>query len=95
MAARIADEISRNQPQSEFCGDGYCMLEAERISQASLWKFLRRTCAADASAADGRAWHIGKVLFEKWWLAPPGWKREFYATLMRAGGKAYGIPVAI
>ena len=38
---------------------------------------------------------MGKVLFEKWWLAPPGWKREFYATLMRAGGKAYGIPVAI
>ena len=43
----------------------------------------------------GKAWHIGKVLFEKWWLAPPGWKREFYATLMRVGGKLYGIPVAV
>jgi len=43
----------------------------------------------------GRAGHIGTVLFEKWWLAPPGWKREFCAALLKTGCKAYGIPVAI
>jgi len=43
----------------------------------------------------GSAWHIGKVLFEKWWLSSPGWKREMYAALLKAGGKAYGIPVVV
>ena len=34
--------------------------------------------------SDGRR---AKVLFEKWWLAPPGWKREFYATLLKTAEK--------
>ena len=43
----------------------------------------------------GKAWHVGKVLVELRWLAPPGWKRELYATLMKTRGKAYGIPITI
>lgn len=43
----------------------------------------------------GRAWHIGKVLLEKWWLSPPGWKRDLYGAMLKAGGKMYGIPIEV
>jgi hypothetical protein len=43
----------------------------------------------------GRAWHWGKVLFEKWWLAPIGLKRELIRLAIKLGGKAYGIPVVL
>lgn len=96
VAARIADEILGRRPQSEFCGDGYCMLEAgEDLAGIAFGNFFAEPAPQINLRQIGKAWHIGKVLFEKWWLAPPGWKREFYATLMRVGGKAYGIPVAV
>jgi hypothetical protein len=43
----------------------------------------------------GRAWHLGKVLLERWWLAGPGWRQNLYAGALRAGGKLYGVPVAL
>jgi sulfide:quinone oxidoreductase len=96
VAARLAAEISGGQPQTEFCGDGYCMLEAgEDLAGIAYGNFFAEPAPQVNLRQIGRAWHIGKVLFEKWWLAPPGWKREFYATLLKTGGKAYGIPVAI
>jgi sulfide:quinone oxidoreductase len=96
VAARIAAEISGAPPQSEFCGDGYCMLEAgEDLAGIAFGNFFAEPAPQINLSQIGKAWHIGKVLFEKWWLAPPGWKREFYATLMRVGGKLYGIPVTV
>ena len=96
VAARIAAEISGSQARSEFCGDGYCMLEAgEDLAGIAYGNFFAEPAPQVNLRQIGKAWHIGKVLFEKWWLAPPGWKREFYAILLKTGGKAYGIPVAI
>jgi sulfide:quinone oxidoreductase len=96
VATRIAAEISGNQPRSEFRGDGYCMLEAgEDLAGIAYGNFFAEPAPQVNMRQIGKAWHIGKVLFEKWWLAPPGWKREFYATLLKTGGKACGIPVAI
>ena len=43
----------------------------------------------------GKAWHLGKVLFEKWWLAPVGIRRGLIGAVLKAGGKFYGIPVAV
>jgi hypothetical protein len=96
VSARIADQILGRQPQSEFCGDGYCMLEAgEDLAGIAFGNFFAEPAPQVNLRQIGKACHIGKVLFEKWWLAPPGWKREVYATLMRVGGKLYGIPVAV
>jgi sulfide:quinone oxidoreductase len=96
VAARIAAEISGIQPRSEFRGDGYCMLEAGADRAGIAYgNFFAEPAPQVNMRQIGKAWHIGKVLFEKWWLAPPGWKREFYATLLKTGGKACGIPVAI
>jgi hypothetical protein len=43
----------------------------------------------------GRAWHIGKVLFEKWWLTRPGPQKSALAAALRAGGKLYGLPMTL
>jgi hypothetical protein len=41
----------------------------------------------------GKAWHIGKVLLEKWWLAPLGFRRTLVGLAVKAGGGLYGIPI--
>jgi len=43
----------------------------------------------------GKAWHIGKVLFERWWLATPGWRRNAYGAMLKMGGRLYGIPITV
>ena len=43
----------------------------------------------------GRGWHIGKVLFEKWWLMPLGLRRRALALALTLGGRAYGVPVEL
>ena len=41
----------------------------------------------------GRTWHLGKVLFEQWWLAPQGPRREALRLALSLGGKGLGIPI--
>lgn len=48
-----------------------------------------------ALVADGRAWHLGKVAFEKWWLAPPGPRRQALGLAMTLGARAHGVPIEI
>ncbi len=43
----------------------------------------------------GRAWHLGKVLFEQWWLAPFGPRRAALGTALALGGRAVGIPLSL
>ena len=43
----------------------------------------------------GTTWHIGKVLFEKWWLSPIGLKRDALGLMLEVGGRALGIPTAL
>jgi hypothetical protein len=43
----------------------------------------------------GKAWHVGKVLFERWWLAPLGLRREVLGLTIKLGGRAYGVPVVL
>jgi hypothetical protein len=40
-------------------------------------------------------WHVGKVLLEKWWLAPFGLRRTALQIGLEAGGKALGVPVVL
>ena len=43
----------------------------------------------------GKAWHLGKVLFEKWWLAPYGFSKSFYKILIQLGAKSLKIPIKL
>ena len=43
----------------------------------------------------GKIWHWGKVLFEKWWLAPIGFTKELYKQLMIIGSKLFGVQIKL
>lgn len=94
VARRIAAEIVGNSAMAEFHGDGYCMLEAgEGIAGFAFGNFFAEPSPQVELRRLGRAWHWGKVLFERWWLSPPGLRREVLRLAMSLGARWFGIPV--
>lgn len=41
----------------------------------------------------GKAWHLGKVLFEQWWLSPFEMVKSLLGSIITVGGKFMGVPV--
>ncbi len=96
VAARITAEIEGRKPSESFCGEGYCMLEAgEDLAGVAYGDFFAEPAPQVNMRPIGKAWHVGKVLLEKWWLSTPGWKRNLYGTMLKVGGRLYGVPVAV
>jgi sulfide:quinone oxidoreductase len=96
VAHRIAAEISGSGRQDEFCGDGYCMLEAgEDLAGFAFGDFFAEPSPQVQLRQMGKTWHWGKVLFEQWWLAPFGPRRSALQWAISLGGKALGIPVIL
>jgi hypothetical protein len=42
-----------------------------------------------------KAWHLGKVLLERWWLAPWGVRRSLLKSAVSVGSRIYGVPVSL
>lgn len=96
VARRIAAQIARRPVEEEFCGDGYCMLEAgEDLAGFAFGDFFAEPAPDVKLHRMGRVWHLGKVLFEKWWLTPPGLRRSVAELALKVGGKAYGVPLEL
>jgi len=96
VAQRIASEIGGRKPRAIFCGDGYCMLETgDDMAGFAFGNFFAEPSPKVELRQMGKAWHLGKVLLQKWWLAPVGVRRGVIGWTVKAGGKLYGIPVAI
>lgn len=96
VAKRIADEIKGRSPKDEFCGDGFCMLEAgEHLAAFAYGNFYREPSPDVRLRKVGKIWHLGKVLFEKWWLSPIGLKRSLLHQSITIGRKIMRIPVNI
>jgi sulfide:quinone oxidoreductase len=96
VARRIAAEITGRSCDEKFCGDGYCMLEAgEDLAGFAFGNFFAEPSPNVQLRQIGKAWHIGKVLFEKWWLAPVGVRRALIGSVVKAGGRLYGVPVTL
>jgi sulfide:quinone oxidoreductase len=96
VAARISAEIEGRNPVETFCGDGYCMLETgEDLAGFAYGNFFAEPSPQVNLRQIGKAWHIGKVLFERWWLSPPGWRRATYGAILKMGGRLYGIPIVV
>lgn len=94
VAQRIAAEVTGRSCEAAFCGDGYCMLEAgEDLAGFAFGNFFAEPAPNVQLRQIGKAWHLGKVLFEKWWLAPVGLRRSAIGWVMKAGGRHYGIPL--
>jgi sulfide:quinone oxidoreductase len=96
VAQRIATEIAGGGKSSEFPGIGYCMLEAgESKAGFAFGDFFAEPSPQIELRKIGKTWHLGKVLFERWWLAPLDLRREALGLALILGGKALGIPVVI
>jgi sulfide:quinone oxidoreductase len=96
VARRIAAAITGSRAEEEFCGDGYCMLEAgEDLAGFAFGNFFGEPAPEVRLRRIGRAWHLGKVLFEQWWLAPFGPRRRALQLALEWGGRAYGVRVAL
>ena len=94
VARRIAAEIAGVKTEDMFCGDGYCMLEAgEDVAGFAFGDFFAEPSPQIQLRQMGWTWHVGKVLFEQWWLAPYGLSREALKQALHFGGKALGIPM--
>jgi sulfide:quinone oxidoreductase len=96
VARRIAAEIAGAGARDEFCGDGYCMLEAgERMAGFAYGNFFAEPSPQVELRRLGKAWHWGKILFEQWWLSPYGPRREALYLALRLGSQGLGIPAMI
>lgn len=92
----IAAEINGRKTSSTFCGDGFCMLEAgENLAGFAYGDFFGEPNPQVKMKNLGKAWHLGKVLFEKWWLTPVGFTKNIYKSFLIAGGKLLGIPIKL
>lgn len=94
VAQRIAASINGVESDVVFCGDGYCMLEAgEAMAGFAFGNFFAEPAPQVELREMGKTWHIGKVMFEKWWLAPFGLRRSLLGQMLTTGGKMLRIPV--
>lgn len=93
VAHRIAADIAGTKSAEVFCGDGFCMLEAGGDQAGfAFGNFFAEPTPQVQLRNMGKVWHLGKVLFERWWLAPFGPKREALRLGLTAGAKALRIP---
>ena len=96
VARRIADRIAGKAGQHKFSGEGYCMLEAgEHLAGFASGHFMAGPSPQIKLRQIGKSWHLGKVLFEKWWLAPPGVKKSSLRLLTEVGAKVMRVPAIL
>jgi sulfide:quinone oxidoreductase len=94
VAHRIASELTGAAPTDRFCGDGFCMLEAgEDLAGVAFGDFFHEPSPDVHVKSIGRAWHLGKVLFEQWWLSPWGVRRSVLKSALAVGSRIVGVPV--
>jgi sulfide:quinone oxidoreductase len=96
LAERIAALIEGRHPSREFCGDGFCMLEAgEQLAGFAYGDFYAMPAPELHLKRIGPLWHASKVMFERWWLTPPGFRKTALGAAIRVGGRLTGIPVEL
>ncbi len=96
VAHRIVAQITGAAVAAEFGGHGYCMLEAgESMAGFAFGDFFGEPSPRVELRRMGRAWHWGKVLFEQWWLASPGPRRETLRVALSLGAKWLGVPLVV
>jgi sulfide:quinone oxidoreductase len=93
VARRIAAEIAGAGTPADFTGGGYCTLEAgESLAGFAYGNFFAEPSPQVELRQLGQTWHLGKVLFEQWWLAPYGPRRSALQLALNVGSKGLGIP---
>lgn len=92
----ISSRILNKETKASFCGDGFCMLEAgEDLAGFAYGDFFASPHPDVKLKKIGKKWHLGKIVFEKWWLSPYGLKKSFYKILLEIGAKSLKIPIKL
>lgn len=95
VAARIAAEIDGNEPQAEFDGSGYCWIESGGGSAGfAAGQFYAEPDPAVGQPRSGRLWHLGKVMFESYWMNE-GFRRSAARSGLKLGSKLFGIRISL
>jgi sulfide:quinone oxidoreductase len=95
VAHNIAVEITGVGTKSEFCGDGYCMLEVGgSLAGFAFGDFFAEPNPKVELRRMGRAWHLGKVLFEQYWLGR-GIRREAARLGLSLGARLFRVPALL
>ena len=96
VADRIAAEIAGLEAAETFRGHGFCMLEAGRHAAGIAYgNFYAEPSPRVEVRNVGRFWHLGKVLFEQWWLARRGIKGALLESALKIGSRVAGVPVTL
>ena len=96
VSETIASRISGSPSPSSFCADGFCMLEAgEDLAGFAYGDFYASPHPDVKLKRLGKTWHLGKVLFERWWLAPIGFRKKIFQLSLRIGSAILKIPVRL
>lgn len=92
VAGRIAAAIRGAASAATFGGEGFCMLEAgDDLAGVAFGDFFHEPSPDVQVKAISKNWHLGKVLFEKWWLSPWGPRRSLLKSALAAGGRLFGV----
>lgn len=91
VARRIAASVIGGEA-TDYDGIGSCWLETgEGEAAFAFGRFYAEPQPEVNLRSAGRAWHLGKVLFERYWLRRwPG--RAVLGPLLRAGASLMGVP---
>jgi sulfide:quinone oxidoreductase len=96
VAHRIASEIAGLDATETFRGHGFCMLEAGRHAAGIAYgDFYAEPSPRIEVRNVGRPWHLGKVLFEQWWLARGGVRGAMLQWALKIGSRIAGVPVEL
>lgn len=96
VAQRIAAEIEGSSPAAQFTGLGYCALEAGgNLAGFADGNFFAEPSPQVRLRKLGRTWHLGRIMFEQWWLSPPGLKRDMLRFALRTAGNTLDIPMVL
>lgn len=94
VARRIADEIGGTVTQAQFDGVGYCWIEmGGGLAGFASGEFYAEPDPVVELRRPGRMWHLGKVLFEKYWMGG-GAVRAVSRLGLALGSRFMGIPVS-
>ena len=96
VAHRIAAEIAGLEVTDTFRGNGFCMLEAGRHAAGVAYgDFYAEPSPRVEVRNVGRSWHLGKVMFEQWWLGRKGIRGATLESALKIGGRVAGVPVTL
>lgn len=96
VAHRIAAEVADLEATDVFAGEGFCMLEAGGHAAGVAYGNFYAEPSPRVEVRDiGRSWHLGKVLYEKWWLNRTGIRGTMLETALKIGSRFAKVPVKL